>query len=57
MVITPVYLGENKRGSFFDISGKKKTSLFLKNDDKKNLGEVVVENALKKLESSDKKEK
>lgn len=57
MVLTPLYLGENKRGGFFNIPAKKKTNLFVKSKDDRNLAEIVVESALKKIEEKQPKKK
>ncbi len=57
MVMTPLYLGENKREGFFNIPAKKKTNLFFKGKDDKNLAEIVIESALKELEEKKTKEK
>lgn len=57
MVMTPLYLGENKQEGFFNIPPKKKTNLFVKPDNNKNLADKVVESALKKIIAKEKKEK
>lgn len=55
MVMAPLYLGENKHEGFFNIPPKKKTNLFAKHENDKNLADKVVESALKKLEQQNQK--
>ncbi|WP_179088410.1 hypothetical protein [Paenibacillus odorifer] len=54
MVLTPLYVGQNKREGFFNIPSKKKTSNFVKKEqNEKNLAELVIEKALSNLKEKE----
>lgn len=54
MVLTPLYLGENKREGYFNLPSKKKSNNLIKDQEKKTLADLVVESALNKLNEKDK---
>lgn len=54
MIISQLYVGDNKQQGFFNIPPQKKVKLFTDKEKSKNLAEIVIEKAIKSIKDNKK---